>query len=88
MPFTVGRLRMTDFVANADVLRYEVGVDPANGPFEVRAELLYQPIGYRWAMNLRDYDAMETQRFVDFYESLSHASAVVMTSDSWSGDVR
>ena len=29
----------------------------AQGPFSVEAELWYQPIAYRWAMNLRDYDA-------------------------------
>ena len=27
------------------------------GPFAVEAELLYQPIGFRWADNLRKYDA-------------------------------
>ena len=34
----------------------------------VSAELLFQTIGYRWAENLRDYDAFETNRFVEYYE--------------------
>jgi len=42
----------------------------------VTAELLYQSIGYRWAENLRAYDAAETQRFVRYYEGAAAGSAL------------
>ncbi|HUE90225.1 MAG TPA: hypothetical protein VMO26_29430 [Vicinamibacterales bacterium] len=47
-----------------DIVRYSVDVSRAQGPFTVDAQLWYQPIAYRWADNLRTYDAFEPQRFV------------------------
>jgi hypothetical protein len=41
-------------------------------------ELLYQPIGFRWADNLRGYDAPEPVRFVNYYRSMSAASSAVL----------
>ena len=57
-----------DFVGGGDQVRYSVAVGEAQGPFQVDAELWYQPIGYRWAMNLKQYDAIEPRRFVGYYE--------------------
>lgn len=65
-----------DFVGGADRVRYSVAVDETAGPFTVEAALWYQPIGYRWARNLADYDAFETQRFLRYYESMARGSAV------------
>jgi hypothetical protein len=59
-----------------------VPVDAAAGPFTVEAELLFQPIAYRWAENLAEYDAFETQRFVRYYRSLAGASATLLASAS------
>lgn len=67
-----------DFGAPGDRVRYEVQVGDAPGPFRVRAELWYQPIGFRWARNLSKYDAVETNRFVRYFESLSHVSGTVL----------
>jgi len=66
----------TDFIGGGDEVRYAVDVGDAPGPFRVEAELWYQPIGYRWAMNLKAYDAMETRRFVGYYEAMAAGSAV------------
>jgi len=41
-------------------------------------ELWYQPIGFRWAMNLKKYEAPEPQRWVRYYETTASASAVVL----------
>ena len=38
--------------------------------------LRFQPIGYRWANNLKPYNAEEPKRFVRYYESMSSGSAV------------
>lgn len=67
-----------DFDAPGDRVRYEVDVSRRTGPFTVEARLWYQPIGFRWARNLAEYDAPEPNRFVRFYESLSHVSGTVL----------
>ncbi len=67
-----------DFTAGGDRVRYSVAFGDAEGPFQMEAELWYQPVAYRWAANLRSYKAMETERFVKYYDSMSSASAVVL----------
>ena len=67
----------TSFTAGGDRIRYRVELPAAaRGPVTVTAELLYQSIGYRWAENLRAYDAAETQRFVRYYEGAAAGSAL------------
>ena len=46
---------MPNFTGGGDRVRYSIAVANAPGPFAVEAELLYQPIGYRWANNLKSY---------------------------------
>ncbi len=67
-----------DFLDTGDTVTFSVAVGGAPGPFLVEAELWYQPIAYRWAQNLKPYDAPETRRFVGFYESMSASSAVML----------
>jgi hypothetical protein len=67
-----------DFTGGGDRIRYSVDVRSAGGPFQVGVELWYQPIGYRWAENLRSYDAALTKRFVSYYEDLSSSSAIIL----------
>jgi hypothetical protein len=78
-----------DFTAGGDRIRYTVDltrVGPSPGPltpltqFIVKAELWYQPIAYRWAQNLARQPAMETDRFVRYYDSLAGASGTVLAS--------
>jgi hypothetical protein len=65
------------FAAGGDRVRYRVALPAAAvGELTVAVELLYQSIGYRWAENLRSYDAAETQRFVRYYREAAAASAV------------
>jgi hypothetical protein len=68
----------TSFTGGGDRVRYTVDVSGASGPFRVEAELWYQPIAYRWAQNLEAYDAMETSRFVRYYDSMSTGSGTVL----------
>lgn len=54
-----------------------IALDPgAREPLTVEAELLYQSIAFRWAENLRSYDAEETQRFGRYYAGAAGASAI------------
>lgn len=71
-----------DFGPGGDRVRYSVPVPGASGPLTVRAELLFQPIGYRWADNLDGYDSFETQRFVRYYREMASASATRVASAS------
>jgi len=68
----------TDFVGGSDRVRYRISLGEDASPREVVAELRYQPIGYRWARNLEEYDAPETTRFVGWYDEMSAGSAVTL----------
>ena len=59
-----------DFDDRADRITYEIDSASSRGPFSVEVELLYQPIGYRWATNLGAYDAPEPRRFSDYYRAM------------------
>ena len=68
-----------DFAAGGDKIRYSMPVGSAQGPFQVEAELWFQPISYRWASNLKPYTATEPQRFTGYYETMSSGSGVMLT---------
>ena len=70
--------RDPNFTGDGDRVRYSVDVPPGGGPFLVGVELLYQPIGFRWAHNLENYDAPEPQRFVNYYNAAASTSSVVV----------
>ena len=69
-----------DFTGDGDRLRYLVPLGGAAGPFTVDVELRYQSIGFRWADNLRRYDAAEPRRFVGYYDAMAAASSTVLAS--------
>ncbi len=64
-------------------VRYSVALGGASGPYTVEAELLYQPIAYRWAHNLERYsNAMEPKRFLRFYNSMQSSTGTAMATAS------
>jgi hypothetical protein len=67
-----------DFSGGGDEVRYSMDVTGRAGPFTVEVELWYQPIAFRWARNLAEYDAPETNRFVRWYDEMAASSAVVL----------
>lgn len=69
-----------DFVPGGDRTLCSVTVDPAAGPFTMRAELWFQPVAYRWADNLADYDTFETNRFVGYYRAMASGSAIPLAT--------
>jgi len=69
-----------NFSGGSDLVTYTVNVEGHAGPFEVHATLWYQPISYRWAQNLRTYDAPETNRFVGYYDAMAGRSGLGLTS--------
>ena len=71
-----------DFDSGGDTVRYSMAAAGTQGPFRVEAELWYQPIAYRWAMNLNRYDATGPKRFVSYYVSLASTSGVILARAS------
>ena len=67
-----------DFTAGSSTTHYAVSTNGAAGPFRITAELVYQPVGYRWAHNLASFQAAEPQRFVHYYEQAAAHSALVL----------
>ena len=65
------------FTDACDRIRYSIPVQ-GSGPFAVEAELRYQPISFRWADNLRGYDAAEPRRFVSYYDAMASSSSTVL----------
>ena len=71
-----------DFTGAGDRVRYSVALGDAPGPFQIDAELWFQPISNRWASNLRPYDSAETRRFIEYYDAMASASAVILARSS------
>jgi hypothetical protein len=69
-----------NFVGGSDQVRYSVTIANGGGPFTFTAELLYQPSGYRWANNLKQYNAPEPLRFTRYYDSMAAGSAAKLAS--------
>jgi len=69
------------FQGGSDRITYRVDLGGKPGPYRVVAELWYQPIAYRWAMNLEPFDAAETERFVRWYQAMAPESAMVVADD-------
>ena len=67
------------FTDRGSQVLYSIPLGNSHGPYEVTAELWYQPIGYRWANNLKPYDkAFEPRRFTGYYDSMGPGTAVVL----------
>ena len=71
------------FAGGGHRIRYSLPVATENGPFEINAELWYQPIGFRWANNLKPYDhADEPRRFNAYYDSMTQATGEILARAS------
>ncbi len=67
------------FTAGSDRIRYSAPLGAASGPFTIEAELWYQPIGFRWANNLKPYNqAEEPRRFNTFFDSMQSSTAALL----------
>lgn len=57
-----------DFQGGGDSVTFVIEVDEKGGPFKVKANLVYQSIGYRWAVNLEGDQSPESALFLEYYE--------------------
>ena len=67
----------TDFFGGSDKVRYVIDVSAVEMPLTVKVELLYQSVGYRWALNLDRYNAPEPERFREYYLSVPNLPVVI-----------
>ena len=69
-----------DFVAGGDRVKYRLLLprETAARAASIRVTLYYQSVGFRWAANLREYRAFETDRFVRYYDESIRDAAVVL----------
>jgi hypothetical protein len=67
-----------DFAGGSDSMRYAIDVTGTAAPYRVEATLWFEPISFRWAENLRAYDAPEIARFVEYYRAMADRAALVM----------
>jgi hypothetical protein len=67
------------FTAGGDRVRYSIPLAGGQAPFQVTVELCYQSVAYRWAENLRRYDAEEPRRVVGYYQAAAAESMVVLS---------
>jgi hypothetical protein len=70
------------FEAGRDRVTYRISLSGAKGPFTVRAELWYQTIGYRWAMNLAGVDGTEPSRFMRMYRALPGRETAIRLAEA------
>jgi hypothetical protein len=73
-----GAAEDADFTAGGDRVRYRVDLPDERGELAVTVQLRYQSVAYRWAQNLRAYEAAETQRFVAYYDGSAAGSALLL----------
>jgi hypothetical protein len=71
-----------DFAGGGDRVRYRINVNGRQGPLQVDVELRLQTIGFRWAQNLKKYDASEPRRFVAYYDAMAGNSSEVLARAS------
>lgn len=64
-----------NFSGGEDIVTYRVPVKDVSGAYQVKVEMWYQPIGFRWARNLNNYQALETERFGKYYREMGRYSA-------------
>jgi hypothetical protein len=77
------------FTGGGHRVRYSASLGTATGPFIIEAELWYQPIGYRWANNLKPYaHAAEPLRFNKYFESMQNGTAAVLARANFSTPAR
>jgi hypothetical protein len=67
------------FVGGRDEVKYEVDVKGATGPFTVNAELLYEPLSFRFIQDLLADDTPEVKTFATVQKDADASAVVVAT---------
>ena len=68
-----------NFVGGGDQVTYRVDVASAHGPFTVQAELLYQPLSYRFVQDMLADSGAPGEVFDDYFAAADHTPDRVAT---------
>ena len=68
-----------DFVGGGDTTEFAISMGEVQGPVLVEATLWYQPIGFRWAENLGQYQTAESAQFLTMFRGVADVSATVIS---------
>ena len=63
------------FTGGEDTVSYAL----PSSAVSIHVELRYQPIAFRWAQNLRAFDALEPQRFLRAFTDMAQDSSAVVS---------
>jgi hypothetical protein len=69
----------SNFIGGSDQVTYAIGVEGRKTPLTVSARLLYQPVSYRFATDLRQDDLPLVQRFAGYYDGTDKSPTVLAT---------
>ncbi len=78
-------LEDANFTGGGDRVMYSINVGDAAGPFTIRAELLYQSIGYNWAEKLRAFETDESAAFLAYVDAVPNVPVVVASTSATVG---
>lgn len=73
----VGTSLDTNFTGGGDEVTYLVTAPPAQGPFTIEAEFLYEPLSVRFANELFAYSTREVEAFKTYYQAASRTPEVL-----------
>ncbi|HKY84382.1 MAG TPA: hypothetical protein VJ160_06095, partial [Anaerolineales bacterium] len=75
-----------DFLGGGDRILLDIPVSGTRrAPYTVEAELLFQPIGYRWIENLRSSEGAEVERFLRYADAIPNEPVVVARAEATVG---
>jgi hypothetical protein len=77
-----------DFVGEIDRVRYVLPMPAGDAEVTIEAALMFQPIGFRWAENLRPYTSDEPRRFVRYFDAMAAVSSEVLVRTEARATVR
>ena len=70
------------FAGGEDQITYQIDLAGRAGPYTVSAELLYQSVSYRFAMDLRQDDTPVVERMSRYYDAADHTPVVVASAEA------
>lgn len=76
-------LQDANFIAGGDTTRYLIDTGAYTGPFTIKAELLYQSIGFRWSEKFRsEADNPEGAEFYSYLENTPLIPVVISSAET------
>ena len=70
-----------NFSGGHDIISYNFPLESAPKPYKIVVRLWYQPISFRWAKNLNDYNTPETRQFINLYQTVSGFETAILLTE-------